>query len=173
MSGKARTLTAGLIGLAVLAASAGRPGAAAKSPPPWPEWLLTAKPLDIGLNYSSGAPDRLRAFAGLGIHWLLGAGRSVAGWSTSMAADLAAYRALGFSTIAYSTPQSLFGDRYFEDEVGRTFMHLPDRAEILADLTRISGIWGARSHDHFALISDGLGSHQSPFFIRFYPPNSG
>jgi SAM-dependent methyltransferase len=28
-----------------------------------------------------------------------------------------------------------FGDRYFEDESGRTFMHLPDRAEILADLT--------------------------------------
>jgi SAM-dependent methyltransferase len=28
-----------------------------------------------------------------------------------------------------------FGDRYFEDETGRTFMHLPDRAEIIADLT--------------------------------------
>jgi SAM-dependent methyltransferase len=27
-----------------------------------------------------------------------------------------------------------FGDRYFEDEAGRTFMHLPDRPEILADL---------------------------------------
>ncbi len=27
-----------------------------------------------------------------------------------------------------------FGDRYFEDEAVRTFMHLPDRAEILADL---------------------------------------
>ena len=27
-----------------------------------------------------------------------------------------------------------FGDRYFEDEAGRTFMHLPDREEILADL---------------------------------------
>jgi SAM-dependent methyltransferase len=27
-----------------------------------------------------------------------------------------------------------FGDRYFEDQAGRTFMHLPDRAEILADL---------------------------------------
>jgi SAM-dependent methyltransferase len=27
-----------------------------------------------------------------------------------------------------------FGDRYFEDENGRTFMHLPDRVEILADL---------------------------------------
>ncbi|HTB81204.1 MAG TPA: class I SAM-dependent methyltransferase [Opitutaceae bacterium] len=27
-----------------------------------------------------------------------------------------------------------FGDRYFEDEAGRTFMHLPERAEILADL---------------------------------------
>ena len=27
-----------------------------------------------------------------------------------------------------------FGDRYFADETGRTFMHLPDRAEILADL---------------------------------------
>jgi SAM-dependent methyltransferase len=27
-----------------------------------------------------------------------------------------------------------FGDRYFEDEAGRTFMHLPDRYEILADL---------------------------------------
>jgi SAM-dependent methyltransferase len=27
-----------------------------------------------------------------------------------------------------------YGDRYFEDESGRTFMHLPDRAEILADL---------------------------------------
>jgi SAM-dependent methyltransferase len=27
-----------------------------------------------------------------------------------------------------------FGDRYFEDTVGRTFMHLPDRAEILEDL---------------------------------------
>ena len=27
-----------------------------------------------------------------------------------------------------------FGDRYFEDETGRTFMHLPDRKEILQDL---------------------------------------
>lgn len=27
-----------------------------------------------------------------------------------------------------------FGDRYFADDVGRTFMHLPNRAEILADL---------------------------------------
>ena len=27
-----------------------------------------------------------------------------------------------------------FGDRYFEDDAGRTFMHLPDRREILADL---------------------------------------
>jgi ubiquinone/menaquinone biosynthesis C-methylase UbiE len=27
-----------------------------------------------------------------------------------------------------------FGDRYFEDAAGRTFMHLPDRAEVLADL---------------------------------------
>jgi SAM-dependent methyltransferase len=27
-----------------------------------------------------------------------------------------------------------FGDRYFEDETGRTFMHLPNRAEILDDL---------------------------------------
>lgn len=28
-----------------------------------------------------------------------------------------------------------FGDRYFEDEAGRVFMHLPDRTEIQADLT--------------------------------------
>jgi SAM-dependent methyltransferase len=28
-----------------------------------------------------------------------------------------------------------FGDRYFEDETGRTFMHLPNREEILADLS--------------------------------------
>lgn len=27
-----------------------------------------------------------------------------------------------------------FGDRYFEDHIGRTFMHLPDRREILEDL---------------------------------------
>lgn len=27
-----------------------------------------------------------------------------------------------------------FGDRYFEDQAGRTFMHLPDRTEILEDL---------------------------------------
>lgn len=27
-----------------------------------------------------------------------------------------------------------FGDRYFEDEAGRTFMHLPDRREVLDDL---------------------------------------
>lgn len=27
-----------------------------------------------------------------------------------------------------------FGDRYFEDDIGRTFMHLPDRTEILQDL---------------------------------------
>ncbi len=27
-----------------------------------------------------------------------------------------------------------FGDRYFEDETSRTFMHLPDRTEILEDL---------------------------------------
>ncbi|MGH7995381.1 MAG: class I SAM-dependent methyltransferase, partial [Opitutaceae bacterium] len=28
-----------------------------------------------------------------------------------------------------------FGDRYFEDEAGRTFMHLPDREEIISDLS--------------------------------------
>jgi SAM-dependent methyltransferase len=28
-----------------------------------------------------------------------------------------------------------YGDRYFEDEAGRTFMHLPDRREILEDLS--------------------------------------
>lgn len=28
-----------------------------------------------------------------------------------------------------------FGDRYFEDETGRTFMHLPDRTEIIEDLS--------------------------------------
>lgn len=27
-----------------------------------------------------------------------------------------------------------FGDRYFSDTAGNTFMHLPDRAEILEDL---------------------------------------
>ncbi len=27
-----------------------------------------------------------------------------------------------------------YGDRYFEDDLGRTFMHLPDREEILEDL---------------------------------------
>ncbi len=27
-----------------------------------------------------------------------------------------------------------FGDRYFKDEAGATFMHLPDRAEVIADL---------------------------------------
>ena len=27
-----------------------------------------------------------------------------------------------------------FGDRYFTDENGNTFMHLPDRAEVLEDL---------------------------------------
>ena len=27
-----------------------------------------------------------------------------------------------------------FGDRYFTDETGNTFMHLPDRAEVLADM---------------------------------------
>ncbi len=31
-----------------------------------------------------------------------------------------------------------FGDRYFEDETGRTFMHLPDRREILEDLAATS-----------------------------------
>jgi SAM-dependent methyltransferase len=30
-----------------------------------------------------------------------------------------------------------FGDRYFEDEAGRTFMHLPDRREILEDLAAV------------------------------------
>lgn len=28
-----------------------------------------------------------------------------------------------------------FGDRYFSDDTGNTFMHLPDRKEVLADLT--------------------------------------
>ncbi len=37
-----------------------------------------------------------------------------------------------------------FGDRYFEDDVGsRTFMHLPERAEILADLAATG--W---THEH-------------------------
>lgn len=32
-------------------------------------------------------------------------------------------------------PQLLeFGDRYFSDDTGNTFMHLPDRAEVLADM---------------------------------------
>ena len=39
-----------------------------------------------------------------------------------------------------------FGDRYFEDEAGRTFMHLPDRTEILDDLAETG--W---RHDYDAL----------------------
>ena len=39
-----------------------------------------------------------------------------------------------------------FGDRYFEDETGRTFMHLPDREEILADLAATG--W---THEHDVL----------------------
>ena len=42
-----------------------------------------------------------------------------------------------------------FGDRYFEDEAGRTFMHLPDRAEILADLAATG--W---THEFDAMRSD-------------------
>ena len=42
-----------------------------------------------------------------------------------------------------------FGDRYFEDDLGRTFMHLPDRAEILADLkaTGWTHTWDAMRRD--------------------------
>lgn len=36
-----------------------------------------------------------------------------------------------------------FGDRYFTDETGTTFMHLPDRAEILADLAAGGWSWQA------------------------------
>ena len=39
-----------------------------------------------------------------------------------------------------------YGDRYFEDETGRTFMHLPDRDEILADLAATG--W---SHEYDAM----------------------
>lgn len=35
-----------------------------------------------------------------------------------------------------------FGDRYFEDDSGRTFMHLPDRAEVLEDLGKTR--WACR-----------------------------
>jgi SAM-dependent methyltransferase len=42
-----------------------------------------------------------------------------------------------------------FGDRYFEDETGRTFMHLPDRREIIADLAATG--W---RHEFDALRSD-------------------
>lgn len=42
-----------------------------------------------------------------------------------------------------------FGDRYFEDDVGRTFMHLPDRAEILEDLAATG--W---THDYDAMRRD-------------------
>jgi SAM-dependent methyltransferase len=42
-----------------------------------------------------------------------------------------------------------FGDRYFEDETGRTFMHLPDRREILEDLAATG--W---NHEFDALRSD-------------------
>lgn len=42
-----------------------------------------------------------------------------------------------------------FGDRYFEDDVGRTFMHLPDRAEILQDLVATG--W---THDYDAMRRD-------------------
>jgi SAM-dependent methyltransferase len=42
-----------------------------------------------------------------------------------------------------------FGDRYFEDETGRTFMHLPDRPEILADLAATGWI-----HDYDAMRRD-------------------
>ncbi len=42
-----------------------------------------------------------------------------------------------------------FGDRYFADEVGRTFMHLPDRAEVLADLAATG--WG---HEFDAMRSE-------------------
>jgi SAM-dependent methyltransferase len=33
-----------------------------------------------------------------------------------------------------------FGDRYFSDDVGRTFMHLPDRTEVLEDLAATNWI---------------------------------
>jgi SAM-dependent methyltransferase len=42
-----------------------------------------------------------------------------------------------------------FGDRYFEDEAGRTFMHLPDRKEILEDLAATH--W---KHDFDAMRAD-------------------
>ena len=42
-----------------------------------------------------------------------------------------------------------FGDRYFEDDVGRTFMHLRDRAEILEDLAATG--W---THDYDAMRRD-------------------
>lgn len=42
-----------------------------------------------------------------------------------------------------------FGDRYFSDDLGRTFMHLPDRAEILADLAATG--W---THDYDAMRRD-------------------
>ena len=43
-----------------------------------------------------------------------------------------------------------FGDRYFEEDgVGRTFMHLPDRPEILADLAATG--WG---HEFDAMRSE-------------------
>lgn len=42
-----------------------------------------------------------------------------------------------------------FGDRYFSDPTGRTFMHLPDRAEILADLAATGWlhVFDALRHD--------------------------
>jgi SAM-dependent methyltransferase len=34
-----------------------------------------------------------------------------------------------------------FGDRYFEDDTGRTFMHLPDRPEVLSDLVATGWVY--------------------------------
>ncbi len=42
--------------------------------------------------------------------------------------------ALRWTTGTQDPRLNEFGDRYFEDEVGRTYMHLPNRTEILEDL---------------------------------------
>lgn len=80
----------------------------------WPDFLTTGRLLNIGLNYSSLAPERLDAFAAMGCRMMLGGASWVPGWGAPSEGCLQPYLERGWRAIAYTTPHTIYGDGFFE-----------------------------------------------------------
>ncbi len=127
----------------------------------WPPHLRTGRLLNIGLNYSSQAPERLDAFQAMRCRLMLGGASWVAGWGAPGPTALAGYHARGLQALAYCTPHTIYGDNYF-DRPERS----PEWLAVGAD-GRPLRPWGTKNQRYAACVNQpGWREHQRAVIKR-------